>query len=47
MITDKDKEYMGIALELASKGMGHVSPNPMVGALIVKDNNVIGSGYHM
>jgi len=37
---------MSIALELAKKGMGFVSPNPMVGAVIVKDGNIIGKGYH-
>ncbi len=41
-----DNEYMSIALELAKKGMGFVSPNPMVGAVIVKDGNIIGKGYH-
>lgn len=47
MITDKDKEYMKLALDLAAKGMGYVNPNPMVGAVIVKDNTVLGYGYHM
>jgi len=37
---------MSIALELAKKGIGFVSPNPMVGAVIVKDGNIIGKGYH-
>lgn len=41
-----DEEYMKIALQLAEKGLGHVSPNPMVGAVIVKDGKIIGSGYH-
>lgn len=34
------------ALELAKKGAGHVNPNPMVGAVIVKQGRVIGEGYH-
>ena len=34
------------AIELAKKGEGNVSPNPMVGAVIVKDGKVIGQGYH-
>lgn len=38
--------YMKKALELAEKGRGMVSPNPMVGAVIVKDNRIIGEGYH-
>lgn len=38
--------YMKQALELAKQGVGAVSPNPMVGAVIVKDNRIIGEGYH-
>ena len=34
------------ALELAKRGVGHVSPNPMVGAVIVKDDRIIGEGWH-
>jgi diaminohydroxyphosphoribosylaminopyrimidine deaminase/5-amino-6-(5-phosphoribosylamino)uracil reductase len=34
------------AIELAEKGEGYVSPNPLVGAVIVKDGEIIGSGYH-
>lgn len=37
---------MALALELAAKGRGSVSPNPMVGAVIVKDGKIIGTGYH-
>lgn len=40
------ENYMNIALELAEKGMGFVNPNPMVGAVIVKDGKIIGRGYH-
>lgn len=39
-------DYMKRALELASKGMGSVNPNPLVGAVIVKDGRIIGEGYH-
>lgn len=42
----KDEKYMKMALELAKKGSGWVSPNPMVGAVIVKKGRVIGCGYH-
>ncbi|QAA34791.1 bifunctional diaminohydroxyphosphoribosylaminopyrimidine deaminase/5-amino-6-(5-phosphoribosylamino)uracil reductase RibD [Clostridium manihotivorum] len=42
-----DVKFMKRALELAEKGSGHVSPNPLVGAVIVKDGKVIGEGYHM
>ena len=41
-----DIEYMKIALDLAKKGRGFVNPNPMVGAVVVKDNEIIGQGYH-
>ena len=41
-----DQEYMAQALSLAQKGAGWTSPNPMVGAVIVKDGQVIGQGYH-
>lgn len=40
------EKYMKEALELAKKGMGFVSPNPMVGAVIVKDGEIIGRGWH-
>ena len=42
----QDKEYMSRAIELAKKGEGWVNPNPKVGAVIVKDGQVIGEGYH-
>lgn len=41
-----DSAYMQLALQLAQKGCGFVSPNPMVGAVIVKNERIIGSGYH-
>lgn len=41
-----DMEGMNLALELARKGCGFVNPNPMVGAVLVKEARVIGSGYH-
>lgn len=43
---EKDKLYMLRALELAKKGEGRVSPNPMVGAVVVKNDKIIGEGYH-
>lgn len=42
----QDEHYMKLAIEEAKKGKGFVAPNPLVGAVIVKDNNVIGIGYH-
>ncbi|AHF81365.1 riboflavin biosynthesis protein RibD [Thermococcus paralvinellae] len=41
-----DEYFMSLALELAKKGEGRVNPNPMVGAVIVKDGKIIGKGYH-
>lgn len=41
-----DESYMKLAVSLARRGMGHVSPNPMVGCVIVKDEKIIGAGYH-
>ncbi|PKN53346.1 MAG: riboflavin biosynthesis protein RibD [Deltaproteobacteria bacterium HGW-Deltaproteobacteria-13] len=41
-----DESYMKLALSLARKGLGFVSPNPMVGAVIVKNGHVISQGYH-
>ncbi|MGN0144589.1 MAG: bifunctional diaminohydroxyphosphoribosylaminopyrimidine deaminase/5-amino-6-(5-phosphoribosylamino)uracil reductase RibD [Clostridium sp.] len=41
-----DEFYMKKALELAKKGAGMVNPNPMVGAVIVKNNRIIGEGFH-
>ena len=43
---DNHDEYMNLAIKLAKKGMGMVSPNPLVGCVIVKDGRVIGEGYH-
>jgi len=40
------EQYMQRCLDLAILGMGSVSPNPMVGAVIVHDGNIIGEGYH-
>lgn len=40
------KEYMELAIELAKKGIGAVNPNPLVGAVIVKNDRIIGQGYH-
>ena len=37
---------MELALKLAEKGKGNVSPNPLVGALIVKRGRVVGRGWH-
>ena len=41
-----DKKFIRRSFHLAQKGKGHVSPNPLVGAVIVKNGKVIGKGYH-
>jgi diaminohydroxyphosphoribosylaminopyrimidine deaminase/5-amino-6-(5-phosphoribosylamino)uracil reductase len=42
----RDAEYMRRALALAQQGWGQTAPNPMVGAVVVKDGAVVGEGYH-
>jgi diaminohydroxyphosphoribosylaminopyrimidine deaminase/5-amino-6-(5-phosphoribosylamino)uracil reductase len=41
-----DEHYMKLAIKLAAKGRGYASPNPMVGAVLVKNNRIVGQGYH-
>lgn len=41
-----DEQWMRQVLHLAKKGRGRTSPNPLVGALVVKGGNVVGQGYH-
>lgn len=41
-----DEKYMQMAMKLALKARGMTSPNPMVGALVVKEDKIIGRGYH-
>ena len=41
-----DEHFMRMALDLAQKGQGFTSPNPMVGAVIVKEGKIVGEGYH-
>lgn len=42
----RDEDYMKIALKLARKGLGWVNPNPPVGAVLVKDGEIVSKGYH-
>lgn len=44
--TAADIKYMSRALQLARFGAGHASPNPMVGAVLVANGNIIGEGWH-
>lgn len=43
---NSDEKYMLRCLQLAAKGRGQVSPNPMVGAVVVYNDRIIGEGYH-
>jgi diaminohydroxyphosphoribosylaminopyrimidine deaminase / 5-amino-6-(5-phosphoribosylamino)uracil reductase len=45
-LTGTDRVHLKRALELAEGGRGKVSPNPLVGAVIVKDSRVVGEGFH-
>ncbi|MCK4224216.1 MAG: bifunctional diaminohydroxyphosphoribosylaminopyrimidine deaminase/5-amino-6-(5-phosphoribosylamino)uracil reductase RibD [candidate division Zixibacteria bacterium] len=42
----KDEKFMRLALQLAEKGKGRTSPNPMVGAVVVKKDRILAKGYH-
>src|SRR5919197_240789 len=44
--TDTDHEHLARAIALAERGVGGVSPNPVVGAVLVKDDRVVGEGWH-
>jgi diaminohydroxyphosphoribosylaminopyrimidine deaminase/5-amino-6-(5-phosphoribosylamino)uracil reductase len=46
MYNNSDISYMKHALDLAKKGAGFTNPNPLVGAVIVKEGKIIGEGYH-
>ena len=46
LITDQDRLHLRRALELAELGRGRVSPNPVVGAVLVRDGEVLGEGHH-
>jgi diaminohydroxyphosphoribosylaminopyrimidine deaminase/5-amino-6-(5-phosphoribosylamino)uracil reductase len=43
---DEDRAYMRRALDLARRGWGQTAPNPMVGAVLVRDGTVVGEGFH-
>ncbi|MEA2403474.1 MAG: diaminohydroxyphosphoribosylaminopyrimidine deaminase [Thermoleophilaceae bacterium] len=45
-VTERDQRHLQRAIELASEARGRTSPNPLVGAVIVKDGRVIGEGFH-
>lgn len=41
-----DEKFMKIALKLSQRGLGHTEPNPMVGAVVVKNGKILSAGYH-
>jgi diaminohydroxyphosphoribosylaminopyrimidine deaminase/5-amino-6-(5-phosphoribosylamino)uracil reductase len=45
-LTGTERTYLRRALELAERGRGRVSPNPLVGAVVVRDGGVLGEGWH-
>jgi diaminohydroxyphosphoribosylaminopyrimidine deaminase/5-amino-6-(5-phosphoribosylamino)uracil reductase len=45
-VTQNELRHMERALDLARQGRGHTSPNPLVGAVVVRDGEVLGEGYH-
>src|SRR3954451_24175466 len=45
-LTGTDQAHLRRALELAEGGRGRVSPNPLVGAVIVRDGEIVGEGFH-
>ncbi len=46
MASENDKKFLQLALGLAEKGRGRTSPNPLVGAVVVKNSGIVGQGYH-
>ena len=44
--TERDHAYLARAIELAERGAGRVSPNPMVGAVVARDGELLGEGWH-
>lgn len=46
MRIELDSHFMKKALQQAKKGLGRTSPNPCVGAVLVKDGKIVGAGYH-
>ncbi len=42
----RDEDFLGLAFDLAEFGEGDVSPNPLVGAVVVSEGEIVGRGYH-
>lgn len=45
-LMNSDEKWMKLAIKLAKKGVGQTAPNPIVGAVVVSENKLLGSGYH-
>jgi len=45
-VTPEDRRFLGLTFDLAARGMGRTSPNPLVGALVVREGAIIGRGHH-
>src|SRR5262245_3720398 len=45
-MTEADGPWMRRALDLAERGRGHVEPNPLVGAVVVREGQAVGEGWH-
>src|SRR5436190_3276051 len=45
-MSEADRVWMRRALELAERGRGYVEPNPLVGAVVVRDDQIVGEGWH-
>src|SRR4051794_23440347 len=46
IMSTSDEHWMARAVELAERGRGYVEPNPLVGAVVVRDGHVVGEGWH-
>jgi diaminohydroxyphosphoribosylaminopyrimidine deaminase / 5-amino-6-(5-phosphoribosylamino)uracil reductase len=46
VVTDTDRVHLARAIELAGRGVGAVKPNPVVGAVVARDGEVLGEGWH-
>jgi diaminohydroxyphosphoribosylaminopyrimidine deaminase/5-amino-6-(5-phosphoribosylamino)uracil reductase len=44
--TESDHLHLARAIELAERGVGRVSPNPVVGAVVARDGTILGEGWH-
>src|SRR5437867_2154372 len=45
-LTPDDRRFLGLTFDLARQGLGRTSPNPVVGAVVVRNGRIAGSGFH-